>query len=82
MSVERPDATALDLVLRVDTRSQGVPQTETDQQDDRSKLISKLVPVILSDLDKDNLISGIAGKSIERAHCLCSKGENSFTKEY
>ena len=70
MSVERPDATTLDLVLRVDTRSQGVPQTETDQQDDRSKLISKLVRAILSDLDKDNLISGIAGKSIDRAYSL------------
>ena len=56
MSAERPDATTLDLVLRVDIRSQGVPHTETDQQDDRSKLISKLVRATLSDLDKDNLI--------------------------
>ena len=37
-------------------RVKRTPQTETDQQDDRSKLISKPVPAILSHLDKDNLI--------------------------
>ena len=49
-------ATSLALVLRVDTRSQGVPQSETDQRDDRQVLISTLVRAILSDPDKDNLI--------------------------
>ena len=51
-----PDATSLALVPRVDTRTQGVPKKETDQQDDRQKLIATLVRTILSDPDKDKLI--------------------------
>ena len=45
----------LRLSIRIDTRSQGVPQLEGDQQEDRQKLISKLVRTVLSDPDKDNL---------------------------
>ena len=38
MGAVRPDATSLALILPVDTRSQGVPQSETDQRDDRQKI--------------------------------------------
>ena len=55
MGAGRPGATSLAFVPRVDTRSQGVHQTETDQ-DDRQKLIANLLRAILSDADRDELI--------------------------
>ena len=56
MGAVRPDATSLALILPVDTRSQGVPQSETGQRDDRQKLISTIGRAILSDPDKNNMI--------------------------
>ena len=41
--------------IRIDTRSQGVPQLEANQQEYRQKLISKLVRAVLSHPDTDNL---------------------------
>ena len=48
MGAKRPDTTSLALVHRV-------TQTETDQQDDRQKLISKIVRAMLYDFDKESL---------------------------
>ena len=45
-------ATPVTMVHRVDTRSQGVPQAESDQEENRKKLIS----AILTDPDKDRLV--------------------------
>ena len=56
ISAEKPDATSLTLVPTVNTRTPGVSQNQTNQQDDRQKLISTLVRTILSDPDKDKLI--------------------------
>ena len=51
----KPGAISLALVHRADSRSQGVLQTETDQQGDRQKLISNLVRAFPSDPGKKNL---------------------------
>ena len=48
-------ATSLALVPRVDTRTQGVLRKETDQQDDRQKMIDTLLRTIVSDVEKEKL---------------------------
>ena len=57
MGTMRPDATSLSLVPRVDTRSHGVLDRETDLSDHRQKSLSQnFVREILFDPDQDNLI--------------------------
>ena len=49
-------ATPVTMVHRVDTRSQGVPQAESDEEENRKKLISGMRRAILTDPDKDRLV--------------------------
>ena len=51
----KPGATSLALVHRADSRSQGVLQTETDQQSVRQKLMSNLFRAFPFDPGKKNL---------------------------
>ena len=55
--LENPGATPATLVLHIDTRSQRVPQAESDpEEENRMKLISGVVRAALPDLDKDKFI--------------------------
>ena len=77
-SVRSDPTRLLALVLRVDTRSQGVPQSETDQRDDRQVLISTLVRAILSDPDKDELDSELQESRYNEFTALVRKHRRNF----
>ena len=64
---------------RVGTRSQGVHQTETDQQHGRQQLISKFVRPILSETDTEHMIQELLRR---RNSFRRSKEDNSSTREH
>ena len=72
------------LVPRIDTRSQGVLQAESDQEENRKTLISGIVRALLSDLDRDKFIEQLQS-SFNKTYTYLSedaKRINLVTREY